>query len=200
MMNGCSFEGAADVNLYSCPANTKGMSVGTITYSFQWNQPCSLLKTAKIKTQHNSKWPIVPSFTEKYDSSFKSYVIVSYKSLLQPVVHQVFPLLRSLASDNFIYAERHHRLQVCDENFFWGLHTRPVGCFTCHALEMWSNTAHDVHSISPSHLSCHSPLYRPIKQTSQEIKKMPLKWPQLAKAQCQSQWCHKLHRFQYPLQ
>lgn len=53
--------------------------------------------------------------------------------------------------------------------------------FACHALKVWSKSAHDVHSISPSHLSCHSLLYCPIKQTSQEIKKMPLKLPQLAK-------------------
>lgn len=88
-----------------------------------------------------------------------------------------------------------HR-QVYDENFSWGLHVRSAGCLTCHALRMWSYAAHDVHSISPSHLSCHPLLYCPIKQTSQEIKKMPLKLPQLAKVQCQSQRCHKLLQFQ----
>lgn len=106
----------------------------------------------------------------------------------------IFSSTESLASVIIIYAEHYHKSMVYDENFLWGLHVRSVGCHTCHALRMWSNTAHDVYSISPSHLSCLSLLCCPIKQTSQEIKQMPLKLPQLAKVQCQSQ-CHKFLQF-----
>lgn len=111
------------------------------------------------------------------------------------VDHQVFPLLRSLASDIFIYAAHNRRLLDHDENFSY---IRSVACFTCHALKMWSNTDHDVYSISLSHLSCHSLLYCPRKQTSQEIKKMPFKLPLLAKVQNQSFWRHKLLQFHMP--
>jgi len=131
-------------------------------YKFQVNQPTVL------SSQNCPNLNLIQFQMTYRSQDLQKNVSVSYKSFLQTAVHQVFPLLGSLASDIFLYGV--HRTQVADENFFRGLHVRSVGCFTCHVLKMlWSDS---LMMCSP-HLSRLSLLACPM--TSQEIKKMSLK-------------------------
>lgn len=141
-------KGDADVNLYPCQLIQNGMLVGTRTYSFQWNRPWGTRKNCQNLNQHHSKGTSTVCFSK------------SCHCFIQPITSDCcsFFSISSPASDTLIYVENYYGLAAWDENLFGGLHIRSVGCSTCHALTMRWDTIHDVHSVWPSHLSCHSPL------------------------------------------